>query len=171
MSVETMIDKNTDKTDLFVSFWLNYRKKVSKPSAIRAFKRLKTSDQQKAIADCIKRYVNTDKQYIPHPATYLNNHMFNDPREGDEVSDKQKADVRMCEKEGCNEPSHGANYSHCINHLKPPETPVTEAMRSHYKEAGMVKREDETAHEHSKRLRKMFTHSMNTVLDVMEEFK
>jgi len=160
----------TEKIE-FDDFWLNFPKKVSKPQALRAFNRLKSSDKKKAIADCIKRYVYTDRQFIPNPATYLNNHKFNDPKDGDEKQDRPKMPERFCSQDGCNEECHGPNYNHCTIHIPAPETPVIVAMRKHYKDSGMVKRDDESAHDHSKRLRKMFLKNVDTVLDVMDEFK
>jgi DNA-binding transcriptional MocR family regulator len=72
------IDKEIEYRS-FDLFWDAYPKKVAKKSALTAFKRLKASDQQKAIADIQSgRYSKTDPQFIPNPSTYLNQERWND---------------------------------------------------------------------------------------------
>lgn len=68
----------------FDDFWRTYPRKVSKPTAIRAWNKLKPSDDvQSAIAaDISKRlaseWAGKDIQYIPHPASYLNQRRWED---------------------------------------------------------------------------------------------
>lgn len=74
--------KNTKKEAAdqigFSAFWHNNPRKEGKPSAERAFFKLSINDQGKAILDIKTRYEGVKKQFIPLPATYLNDHRFND---------------------------------------------------------------------------------------------
>lgn len=71
------------KNDLTLMFWINYPRKVRKKQAIKIFERLSVKKQQLAIDDCKVRYKETDKQYIPHPTTYLNGEFWEDELEDD----------------------------------------------------------------------------------------
>ncbi len=67
----------------FEKFWDLYPKKVSKKPAITAFCKLSETDQQKAInaLSVHLRYwqlKEVDKEFIPHPATWLNQSKFDD---------------------------------------------------------------------------------------------
>jgi len=70
---------------LFDRFWSAYPRKVGKPNARKAFfKHVKTVDQLNLILDNIQRRIDcgewceTDKQFIPHPATWLNREGWTD---------------------------------------------------------------------------------------------
>lgn len=74
--------KNND-ISIFASFWELYPKKVAKKTAVKAFEKInpdKTLLQQmlKAIENQTKSKQWQDKQYIPHPATWLNRERWND---------------------------------------------------------------------------------------------
>ncbi|HLO61714.1 MAG TPA: hypothetical protein VK165_01990 [Azonexus sp.] len=71
--------------DGFATFWKQYPKKVAKPQAMKAWKKLKPSDQvliglmaalekQKACADWLK----DGGQFIPYPATWINSRRWED---------------------------------------------------------------------------------------------
>lgn len=68
----------------FGFFWEKYPKKVGKPAALRAFKAAKLNgDLSGVLADLDKRKVGEDwqkenGQFIPHPATYLNQRRWED---------------------------------------------------------------------------------------------
>ena len=68
----------------FDDFWKAYPNKKVKTTAVRAWKKLKPDDTLvQAIIKDIERRKNTewkdkDKQYIPHPATYLNQRRWED---------------------------------------------------------------------------------------------
>jgi hypothetical protein len=65
----------------FVSFWSYYPRKTSKPAALRAWNGLNESQKQqiiKVIPDWVDAWRNTDKRFIPHPSTWLNQHRFDD---------------------------------------------------------------------------------------------
>ncbi len=74
--------KNKDiSNDRFDEFYKIYPKKVAKEQAIKAWKKLKVDDELfnkmiKAIKD--QDLVNRDKQFIPNPATWLNNKRWED---------------------------------------------------------------------------------------------
>lgn len=71
---------------MFNTFWQVWPgKKADKKRAKRLFDKLKPEQQQKAINVCQKQYRGVDKQYIPHPSTYLHNERFDD-----EISEKPK---------------------------------------------------------------------------------
>ncbi len=69
--------KNCIYTERFGHFWSAYPRKVAKPAALKAFTALKPSEEltDSLITDCQQRLATgdwCDKQYIPYPATYLN---------------------------------------------------------------------------------------------------
>jgi len=73
--------------DGFDSFWLNYPRKVSKPTALRSWKRifLKPNPELfKTILAALDRHkqleqwTRDDGQYIPHPTTWLNQRRWED---------------------------------------------------------------------------------------------
>lgn len=72
----------------FENFWKAYPKKVSKVQAIKSWKKLKINDDIykkiiKAIDD--QKLFYKDKQFVPNPATWLNNRRWED-----EVVEKQQ---------------------------------------------------------------------------------
>ena len=56
----------------FADFWQVYPRKTAKQPSQKAWLKLNIKDQMKAIKDCIPRYKDTPKQFIPHASTYLN---------------------------------------------------------------------------------------------------
>ncbi len=71
------------KDDSFDSFWKLYPVKKNKERAQKIWKRKKYGGLLDIIlADIMNRLANcsqwADKQYIPHPSTYLNNQLWND---------------------------------------------------------------------------------------------
>lgn len=72
-----------DKLLLFTAFWDVYPKKIQKPAAQRAWLKINPSEP---FAEIITESVNLWKQnpawkditYVPYPATFLNNRMFED---------------------------------------------------------------------------------------------
>jgi len=84
------IDKEIDKDDLFDQFWKEYPKKVGKVVAQRSFNKLKVSDSLlKEILNGLRAYKETEQwqkdrgQYIPNPATFLNQRRWEDSLEED----------------------------------------------------------------------------------------
>lgn len=72
-------------TDGFAEFWKAYPRKVSKPQALKAWRKLKPDTQaQTAILAGLKRARRSDQwvrgsgQFIPHPATWLNGRRWED---------------------------------------------------------------------------------------------
>jgi len=74
-------DTNT-APDGFESFWKTYPKKVGKPSAIKAFKRVQSSLndilQNLEIMVVSEAWTKNAGQYVPNPATYLNDRRWED---------------------------------------------------------------------------------------------
>jgi hypothetical protein len=71
--------------DRFQSFWALYPRKVKKPSAQKAFLRLRpTQAELERITAGVQRWLTTSQwrkdrgQFIPHPATFLNDRMWED---------------------------------------------------------------------------------------------
>jgi hypothetical protein len=62
----------------FEKFWENYPKKINKKLSMVAFGKLGKVDAKLATEDCKVRFVETEKQYIPNPTTYLNGERWND---------------------------------------------------------------------------------------------
>ena len=82
-------EKNVNNIDIhFASFWESYPRKVGKPKALKAFNsaikgmKLKEGEIQEFLSfvkqDCTKRFANTEKQFIPHPTSYINAEGWND---------------------------------------------------------------------------------------------
>ena len=71
-------EKNEDKIDFDV-FWNLYNKKVAKDKCISKWDKLSSQDHQ-AIIDTLPNFLNTikDKQFQPHPDTYLNQKRWKD---------------------------------------------------------------------------------------------
>ena len=74
--IQTQIQKkeksNKKEKTVFEEFWLAYPKKVSKGAAVKAFdKAMKTTDLKTLLAG-IARSRWKDPEFIPHPATWLN---------------------------------------------------------------------------------------------------
>ena len=67
-----------DGDDSFAVFWSRFPKKVGKKPAQSAWKRLSKEKRTTALGDCEARYTGIEKQYIPNPATYLNQERWND---------------------------------------------------------------------------------------------
>lgn len=78
--------KNKDiYTGAFNTFWEAYPKKTKKAVALKAFQKLKPSDQLlKTIMDSLEKFKRTDQwqkndgQFIPDPSTWLNQHRWED---------------------------------------------------------------------------------------------
>jgi hypothetical protein len=81
---------NKDNTsfinDGFDHWWSNYKKKADKKKALQKFKLITrgfTDDRftefvNMITKDCKKRFVNTEKEYVPLPTTYLTGERWND---------------------------------------------------------------------------------------------
>lgn len=69
--------------DYFSSFWSIYPRKIARPATERAAKKIQP-DEWPAVMEGTKKYIsywkklNTEKQYIPHPATFINNRRWED---------------------------------------------------------------------------------------------
>ena len=72
------IDLFPSATLSFNDFWQIYPRKTAKQISQKAWSRLGIKDQIKAIKDCIPRYKDTPKQFIPHASTYLNQFRWED---------------------------------------------------------------------------------------------
>ena len=83
----TDIDKEIDKekniySNEFERFWTVYPRKVDKKKALKSFKTCLKNNDIETIIKGTEKYAlqvkSTDKQYIKHPATFLNNESFID---------------------------------------------------------------------------------------------
>jgi hypothetical protein len=75
---------NNDRDEVFEQFWSAYPRKVAKPAARKAWRQVDPSDYP-AIAENIRQRLElrqwrpeSDKRFIPHPATYLNQRRWQD---------------------------------------------------------------------------------------------
>ena len=70
----------------FGEFWANYPRKVARFVAEKAWNKLSTSEQQEAL-QALPNHIaywkacETEKQFIPHAATFLNQHRWEDELE------------------------------------------------------------------------------------------
>ena len=77
------------ETDAFESFWSIYPKKVAKPAAVKAFRSAKVNGHLgDVLADIENRkesedWKKQDGQFVPNPATYLNQRRWEDSRKAD----------------------------------------------------------------------------------------
>ena len=72
--------------DGFAEFWEAYPRKVGKPSATRAWKRLKAAEKSAVMQHLAAQpYESRPKDKIPHPSTYLNDRRWED-EEGASIS-------------------------------------------------------------------------------------
>jgi hypothetical protein len=73
---------STDQDDAFNEFYSAYPKKVGKEPALKSWKKIKPALYETIIADVKNRAANhigwQDKQFIPNPATYLNQKRWED---------------------------------------------------------------------------------------------
>ena len=83
------INTSSLKNDGFVHFYSAYPKKVAKPDAMKAFKAATKNISQERFMefvdhvsdDCVKRYKETERQFIPSPAKYIRQELYNDDRD------------------------------------------------------------------------------------------
>ena len=72
-------ENNNIRAKQFDAWYASYPKKQSKKAAIKAFMNLKSDALTACLADDLKaRYKNTERQFIPLPATYLNGERWDD---------------------------------------------------------------------------------------------
>jgi hypothetical protein len=80
LDIEEDKNKNNIYSNEFEQFWLLYPRKVDKKKALKSFKTALKAYPLSTILEGTEKYAkqvkNTDKQYIKHPATFLNNESF-----------------------------------------------------------------------------------------------
>ena len=76
---DTDTEKDNDKKTTFVRFWNLYDKKVSRDKCEKIWAKLSEKDIEK-IFETLPAFIASikDKQFQPHPATYLNQKRWND---------------------------------------------------------------------------------------------
>jgi predicted phage replisome organizer len=92
-NINNIGQKPDQESELFNKFWTNYPRHVSKATAEKAFKKLKVTDTilEKMLGALETQKQSrqwSDKQYIPHPATWLNQKRWED--EADEPQGQAK---------------------------------------------------------------------------------
>lgn len=85
---ETEESRGETEADAFELFYQNYPKKVGKPAALKAWKtaKVKADELSVILADIATRsqgkdWTKDDGQFIPNPATYLNQRRWEDSQE------------------------------------------------------------------------------------------
>ncbi len=147
--------------DNFETFYSLYPRKIGRKKAEIAFNRLTKKKQALAIEDVRTRYKGADKQYTPHPTTYINGELWNDEKPTDDSQPIEVVELPICNHQGCLKPVHGPNYPNCADHLASNENPaVIKKMRQIYKDNDLIQREGETDKEHTLRLRKTYVRMM-----------
>lgn len=80
----TKSKKDLENDPLFLKFWEAYPKKANRPTAVKAYGKIKPMSHEvmDKILLGIERYQNSglwsNKQFIPYPATFLNNRKWED---------------------------------------------------------------------------------------------
>jgi len=81
-------------TDYFAAWYSLYPRKIARPAAEKAAKKIQ-SDEWPLVMEGTKKYItywnkaNTEKQYIPHPATFINNRRWEDEIESIEERNEE----------------------------------------------------------------------------------
>lgn len=110
--IDKEIDKDKEKdiknispySNEFEQFWNIYPKKIDKKKAFSSFKKAIKNHPLETILFGTQQYalskVNTDKQYIKHPTTFLNNESFIDGYEEVKKGNDQSAKTKRSAYEG-----------------------------------------------------------------------
>ena len=72
--------------DYFNAFWSIYPRRIAKVDAEKAARKIKESEWpivMEGLRKYIKAWAGKEKQFIPHPATFLNKRRFEDEIEVD----------------------------------------------------------------------------------------
>lgn len=84
-------DRGTDIP--FLDFWALYPRKVKKADAEKAWRNLTKTEQRAALADVGNgRFAATQKQYTPHPTTYLHGKQWQDEHKDNDSDNGKDAD-------------------------------------------------------------------------------
>lgn len=79
--------------DYFQAFWSLYPRKIKKPYAEKCSKKIK-KDEWPHVLDGLKKYIihwrhaGTEKTYIPHPSSWINNRQWEDEIDTDHDAQK-----------------------------------------------------------------------------------
>ena len=83
-----VVNKSTNEAESsFDVFWAQYPRKVAKPSALKAFSKARKVNSLETIMAGVAKHAaawdanGTEKQFIPHPSTFLNQERYNDEPE------------------------------------------------------------------------------------------
>lgn len=85
-------------TPMFMAFWQAYPRRIGKGAARTAFKKATKIVDGSFIVDAAAKYarhceiVGTEKQYIPHPATWLNQERWDDDLESEQQATEKNHD-------------------------------------------------------------------------------
>lgn len=73
-------DRATSRADAFDAFWQRYPRKVAKPAALRAWRKVDDVDAVMRGLEAWCRYwqARNEPEFVPHPATWLNGERWND---------------------------------------------------------------------------------------------
>ena len=114
--------------DMFSKLWTAYpsdlahKRRGSKPSAIRAFKKIAPDEQEfNRMMDNMRSQVRNDRKEKnpmrwPYVSSYLNGAMYDDYIET--VQTTEKREEAECNVVNCRNPVHGPMYKHCSTHVE-----------------------------------------------------
>lgn len=111
----------------FDQFYQQYPRHVAKEAARKAWGKLAPSEREKAVVDVVRRreseWQGKDAEYLPHPATYLNQRRWTDeipvPRAGPRLSPGRQALFETIERERTNGTvSSETNPAESLSHLE-----------------------------------------------------
>ena len=72
----------------FAGFWEYYPKKTNKTKSEVSWNRLSNADKDAAYYDVQTRFINVEKQYVPHATTYINGKRWNDEKVTNETNSR-----------------------------------------------------------------------------------
>lgn len=97
LGVIERLEKESEPDALFLAFYNAYPRKVGKPNALKAWKKFKVDAELAAkIMASLEAHKQTrqwqNKEYIPHPATWLNQERWEDEVDSETVNRNPKYD-------------------------------------------------------------------------------
>ena len=94
LGVIERLEKESEPDALFVAFYNAYPRKVGRPNALKAWKKYKVDAElatkiMASLEEHKKMKQWQTKEYVPHPATWLNQERWNDEVEGAGVTSER----------------------------------------------------------------------------------
>jgi len=142
-SLNHPVEPSADTSPAFDAFWSKYPRKVGRPAALRAWKIATKRTTEGDILGGLVRWVlawdaaGTEKTYIPHPTTWLNQHRWEDEPD---VGSAAKATSEMVEVVRQHLLANGISAAQDIEFMGRVEIAMTKASRMGYDDGEILLR-------------------------------